>query len=70
MRFADMSLDVICKWRPSLHIYIVKKWREDGGRKRWKAREENRREAGRGGKHGKKNGGNTEARSGGKLSAG
>jgi hypothetical protein len=45
MRFADMSLDVICKWSPSLHIYIVKKWREDGGGKRWKAREENRREA-------------------------
>jgi hypothetical protein len=45
MRFADMSLDVICKWRPSLHIYIVKKWQEDGGGKRWKSREENRREA-------------------------
>jgi hypothetical protein len=24
MRFADMSLDVICKWRPSLHIYSEK----------------------------------------------
>ena len=42
---ADMSLDVIWKWRPSLHIYS-EKWREDGGGKRWKAREENRRERG------------------------
>jgi hypothetical protein len=24
MRFTDMSLDVICKWRPSLHIYNEK----------------------------------------------
>jgi N-formylglutamate amidohydrolase len=46
----------------------VKKWREDGGRKRWKAREENRREAvenrreaGRSGKRGKKIGGRREA---------
>jgi hypothetical protein len=40
MRFADMSLDVICKWRPSLHIYSEKmagRWRrekvESAGRK-------------------------------------
>jgi len=43
----DMSLDVIWKWRPSLHI-CSEKWREDGGGKRWKAREENRRERGGG----------------------
>jgi hypothetical protein len=24
MRFADMSLHMICKWRPSLHIYSEK----------------------------------------------
>jgi hypothetical protein len=47
MKFADMSLDVICKWRPSLHIYS-EKWRENGGGKRWKA--------------GKKIGGNAVAR--------
>jgi hypothetical protein len=32
MRFADMSLDVICKWRPSLHTYSEKmagRWRRD-----------------------------------------
>jgi hypothetical protein len=50
MRFVDMSLDVICKWRPSLHIYS-EKWREDGGGKRWKAREENRRERSGAGNH-------------------
>jgi hypothetical protein len=31
MRFADMSLDVICKWRPSQHIYSEKM---AGGRRR------------------------------------
>jgi hypothetical protein len=46
----------------------VKKWREDGGGKQWKTREENRREAvenrqeaGSGGKRGKKIGGRREA---------
>jgi hypothetical protein len=64
----------------------VKKWREDRGGKRWKAREENRQEAvenrweaGSGGKRRKKIGGRREAvesvgrkmvGSGGKLSAG
>ena len=48
MRFADMSLDVICKWRPSLHIYSEK----NGGMM----------EAGTGGKRGKKIGGNAMAR--------
>jgi hypothetical protein len=54
--------------RGQAYIYIVKKWREDGGGKRWKAREENRREAvenrreaGSGGKRGKKIGGRWEA---------
>jgi hypothetical protein len=44
MRFADMSLDVICKWRPS----AGRQRREDKGRKM---------EVGSGGKHGKKIGG-------------
>jgi hypothetical protein len=45
-----MSLDVIYKWRLSLHIYS-EKWLEDGGGKRWKAREENRRERSGAGNH-------------------
>jgi hypothetical protein len=51
MRFADMSLDVIFKWRPSLHIYSEKMAGSGGkrgkkiGGKQWKAREENRWEA-------------------------
>jgi hypothetical protein len=44
MRFADMSLDVICKWRPS----AGRRRREDEGGKT---------EAGSGGKRGKKIGG-------------
>jgi hypothetical protein len=46
MRFVDMSLDVICKWRPSLHI----------------VKNGEKTEAGSGGKRGKKIGGNTVAR--------
>jgi hypothetical protein len=51
-----MSLYVICKWRPGLHIYSEKmagRWRREAV--------ENRQEAGSGGKRGKKIGGRREA---------
>jgi hypothetical protein len=50
MRFADMSRYVN---GGQAYIYIVKKWRDDGGGKT---------EAGTGGKRGKKIGGNAMAR--------
>jgi hypothetical protein len=47
MWFADMSLDVICKWRPGLHIYSEKMAER---RRREAVENAGRKKAGSGGK--------------------